>query len=81
MYATPTLITEVHNLVARVQLLLVIVIVYLTPYTALANSYWISVYDKYQCQGQAINDNDYSCHITAVQLVYPIVLGPYHATS
>ena len=25
----------------------------LMPYTALANSYWVSFYDAYQCQGQA----------------------------
>ena len=25
----------------------------LTPYTVLANSYWVSVYDTYQCQGHA----------------------------
>ena len=28
-----------------------------------------------------IKNNSYSCHITAVELVKPIVLGPYHATS
>ena len=27
------------------------------------------------------NDTDYSCHIKAVELVYPIIWGPYHATS
>ena len=27
------------------------------------------------------NDNDYSCHIKAVELVQPIILGLYHATS
>ena len=25
----------------------------LTPYTAIANSYWVSFYDVYQCQGHA----------------------------
>ena len=28
-----------------------------------------------------INDNDYSCHITAVEIVQPIVWGSYHAIS
>ena len=28
-----------------------------------------------------INDNDYSCHVTVVELFKPIVWGPYHATS
>ena len=49
-YATPTLITEALRLVTRVQLLL-ITNSELTPYTALANSYGISVYNAYQFQG------------------------------
>ena len=49
-YATPTLITEALRLVTRVQLLLTTVIV-LMPYTALANSYGVSIYDTYQLQG------------------------------
>ena len=28
-----------------------------------------------------INDNDYSCHVTVVELFKPIVWGPYHVTS
>ena len=39
------------------------------PYTMLANSYWVSFHDTYQCQGHAIHANDYSCHITAVELI------------
>ena len=27
-----------------------------------------------------INDNDYNCYITAIELVQPIVWGLYHAT-
>ena len=30
------------------------------PYTALANYYWVSVYDVYQSKAMPINDNDYS---------------------
>ena len=28
-----------------------------------------------------INDNDYNCHITAIELVLPIIWGLYHATN
>ena len=41
----------------------------LMPYTVLANSWWISVYDAYQSKATPINDNDYSCHIQAIELV------------
>ena len=41
----------------------------LTPYTALANCCGGCVYDAYQFQATPISDNDYSCHITAVELV------------
>ena len=27
------------------------------------------------------NDNDYNCHIKVVELVQPVILGLYHATS
>ena len=64
-HTTPTLITETLCLDTQVQLLLMTVSV---PYTALANSYWVSVCDTYQLQGHRINDNDYSCHVTAVEL-------------
>ena len=40
-YTTPTFITEALCLVIQVQLLLTTVTVKLTPYTALANSYWV----------------------------------------
>ena len=54
----------------------------LMPYTVLANSYWVSVYNVYiNTKATPINDNGYSCHVTAVELVYPIICGPYHATS
>ena len=41
----------------------------LMPYTVLANSWCVSAYDTYQCQAMHINDKNYSCHITAVELV------------
>ena len=41
----------------------------LTPYTALENSYRVSVYDVYQSKAMLINDNGYNCHITVVELV------------
>ena len=50
----------------------------LMPYTALANSYGVTHTNS---KTTSINDNNYSCHITAVQLVEPIIWGPYHATS
>ena len=54
----------------------------LTPHTALANSYGVRpMTHTNKSKAMAINDSDYSCHITAVKLVYPIVWGPYHATS
>ena len=28
-----------------------------------------------------INDNDYNCHIIAIELVQPIVWNPYHTTN
>ena len=37
------------------------------PNTVLANSYWVSVYNVYQCQGMPINDNDW------LQLAYVTV--------
>ena len=41
------------------------------PYTALANSYGFSVYNTYRFQGHGnYNNNDYSCYIIAVALVY-----------
>ena len=43
------------------------------PYTVLATSYGVSDYDAYQCQGVPVNDNDYSCHITIVEVVQPMV--------
>ena len=41
----------------------------LKPYTVLAKCYGVSAYDAYQFQATPINDNDYNCHITAVELV------------
>ena len=49
-YVTSTLITQVLCLVTQVQLLLM-TYSELTPYTILANSYGISVYDTYQFHG------------------------------
>ena len=49
-----------------------------TGYTALAYSYWVSFYDALQLP--TIN-TDYSCHTKAVEFVYPIIWGSYHATS
>ena len=47
-YARPTFITEALRLATQVQLLLMTVTV---NYTVLANSYWVSFHDVYQCQG------------------------------
>ena len=67
MYATPTLITEVLCLVTQVHTTaLNYCYSELIPYTVLTCSYWISFHDSYQCQ--AINNTDYSCHITAIEL-------------
>ena len=52
MYTTCTLITEALRLVTQVQLFLM-TYSELMPYIALANSYWVSVYDVYQFQGYA----------------------------
>ena len=52
MYATHTLLAEVLRLVTQVQLFL-ITYSEIMPYIALANSYWVSVYDVYQFQGYA----------------------------
>ena len=41
----------------------------LMPYTALVNSYWVTVYHAYLCQGTHINDKDYSWHITDIELI------------
>ena len=49
MYATPTFITEALRFLTQVQLLLIDFT--LTPYTALAYSYWVGFHDAYQCQG------------------------------
>ena len=51
-YATPTYITEAFHLVTQVQLLFMTYIE-LMPFTALANSYWVSIHVTYQCQGHA----------------------------
>ena len=53
-YATPTLITEALHLVTRIQLRTFNDCYSdLMPYTALANSYGVSVYDVYQFQDHA----------------------------
>ena len=41
----------------------------LMPYTVLANSYWVSFYDMYLAKAASINDNGYSCHMSAVELL------------
>ena len=68
MYTTPTFVTEALHLATACT---VFNNCYseLTPYTALALSYQISFHNAYQCQGTAHNDTNYSCHITAVELV------------
>ena len=54
-YATPTLITEALHIVTRVQLhTFNNCYSDLMPYTALANSYGVSVYDVYQFQDHAL---------------------------
>ena len=50
MYATPTLITKELHLYSSTAAFNDCYSE-LTPYTALANSYWVSVYNVYQCQG------------------------------
>ena len=39
------------------------------PYVVLANSYWIISTMRINTKATLINDNGYSCHITAVELV------------
>ena len=57
----------------------------LTPYEVLGNCYGVSAYDEYQIQGVTpINNNDYSCHITAVELFnqsHGFHITPHHTTS
>ena len=70
MYAIPTFITETLSLVTQVSLLLMTYSVSGLVSTTLTNA-----------KGTPTNDNDYSRHITAVELVYPIIWGLYHAIS
>ena len=56
----------------------------LMPYTALANSYVSTM--RTNSKAMPINDNDYSFHITAIELVYynqsyMVHIMPHHATS
>ena len=41
----------------------------LMPYTAVANSYWASFHNAFNTKATPINNTDYICHITAVELV------------
>ena len=68
MYATSTFITEALRLVTQVQLLFNDCYSELTPYTVLANSGLVST-TRTNVKATSINDNDYSCHVTAVELV------------
>ena len=67
-YATLTFITEALHLLTQVQLLL-IDYSELMPYTALAHSYWASSMMCINAKATLINDTDYNCDITAVELV------------
>ena len=49
----PLYVTEALHLVAQVQLLFNNRYSELAPYTTLANSYWVSFHEAYQCQGHA----------------------------
>ena len=82
-YATPTFMTEALRLVTQV---------YtaafndcygeLMTYTMLANSIIGLVSTTHiDAKDTPIHDNNYSCHITALELVQSIVCGPYHITS
>ena len=51
MYATSILITEALHIIYWSTATFNDCYSVLTPYIALANSYWVSVYDTYQCQG------------------------------
>ena len=51
------------------------------PYTAQAYSYRITSLMRINAKAMPINDTDYSCHVTAVELVKPIISGLYHAIS
>ena len=51
MYTTPTFITEVLHFVTQVSTALNDCYSELMPYIVLAYSYWISVYDVYECRG------------------------------
>ena len=63
MLTTHTFITETFHLVACVQLFQTIVEVKVMAYTGLIYTYWVGFYDT------PTMDNDYSCHIKAVELV------------
>ena len=67
MLTTPTFITETLHLVACVQLFQTIVEVKVMAYTGLIYTYWVGFYDT------PTMDNDYGCHIRAVELVLPII--------
>ena len=68
MYATPTLTTKAIHLATQVQQPLMTVTV--NTYTVLlAYSYLVSFHHAYQCQATSISDMDYSCHLTAIELV------------
>ena len=52
------------------------------PYTSLVNSYsGLMSTTSTNAKATTINDNNYSCHITAIEVVQPIVWGLYHTTS
>ena len=53
----------------------------LMPYTVLATLSGLVSTLRTNTKIIPINNNDYSCHITTVELVLPIVWGPYHAMS
>ena len=71
-YTSPTFITEALRLVTLASTAAFDdCFSELLPYTVLANynSWWVCVYDAYQCHGHVINDNDYNCHVMAMELV------------
>ena len=72
-YATPTFISEALRLVTLLQLLLTTVAVnntlYSASYVTLITVSWLVSTTCINAKATPINDNDYNCHITAIELV------------
>ena len=50
-------------------------------YTALASLTGLVSMMRINAKAMPINDTNYICHTTAVELFKPITWGPYHTTS